>query len=271
MILAPALMAAAGAAVAVGLPAPARLMALGVRPRRTPVTSRRRPDPGVLLTLAGAGVVTVALGPALAALALGAAVLGRRARLTRAGQRERSAERDQAVEACAVLAGELRSGRSPAEALGAAASVAAGPVASALEAAAGAARLGGDVPLALAAGAAASAVPAVLLGLSACWTVCSATGSGVAAAVDRFEEALRAEQAQLRAVDAELAGPRATAGLLAVLPLAGIGLAGALGAHPLRVLLETPVGLVALTAGLGLDLLGVWWTGRLVMSAGGAR
>jgi tight adherence protein B len=112
-------------------------------------------------------------------------------------------------------------------------------------------------------------VPEVLRALAACWTVCAGSGSGLAAAVERLEEGLRAEQSQRRAVDAELAGPRATAGLLAVLPAGGLLLAAGLGADPLSVLLTTPVGLLCLTAGLALDAVGLWWTGRLVAAAGG--
>ena len=112
-------------------------------------------------------------------------------------------------------------------------------------------------------------MPEVLRALGACWTVCAGSGAGLASAVERLEEGLRADAAQRRAVDAELAGPRATAGLLAVLPAGGLLLAAGLGADPLRVLLTTPVGLLCLTVGLALDGLGLWWTGRLVASAGG--
>jgi tight adherence protein B len=114
-----------------------------------------------------------------------------------------------------------------------------------------------------------SGVAPLLRSLSACWTVCATSGSGLAAAVERLAEGLRAEQAQRRAVDAELAGPRATAGLLAVLPGAGLLMAAGLGADPLHVLLETPLGLVCLVLGLGLDGLGVLWTSRLVARAAG--
>ena len=270
MTIAPALLTGAAAAVAIGLPTPTRL-GLFETGESTLARSHRYGGAWVgLLALVGLIGVAAALGPALAIVAFGAVTLGRRARSTRTARRGREAERHRAVEACAVLAGELRSGRVPADALAAAAAVATGPSAVALERAGSAARLGGDVPAALAMGAATSAVPAFLLGLSACWRVCSATGSGIAAAVDRLEQALRAEQEQRRAVDAELAGPRASAGLLAVLPLAGIGLAAGLGADPVHVLLHTPLGLVALAAGLGLDLLGLWWTGQLVRAAGGA-
>ncbi|MCW2715985.1 MAG: hypothetical protein JWN88_3032 [Frankiales bacterium] len=115
-----------------------------------------------------------------------------------------------------------------------------------------------------------TAVPELLRALAACWTVCSSSGSGLATAVERLEEGLRAEQARRRAVDAELAGPRATAALLAVLPLAGMVLATGLGADPVAMLLHTPLGLVCLSGGLLLDALGLWWTARLVARAGRA-
>ena len=273
MAIVSALMAGAAMAVAIGLPTPTRLGLLDTVESGVARSPRHGGGPGGLLALVGViGVIGIAAAvrPAPAAVAIVSIVLGG-ARSTRVARRHRDAERNQAVEACAVLAGELRSGRVPAEALTAAAAVATGPSAVALEAAGSAARLGGDVPAALAVGAKASAVPAFLFGLAACWRVCNATGSGIAAAVDRLEQALRAEQEQRRAVDAELAGPRASAALLAVLPAAGVGLAAGLGADPVHVLLYTPLGLVALAVGLGLDLLGLWWTGRLVEAAGGAR
>jgi tight adherence protein B len=219
---------------------------------------------GAVLVLGGAG--TRLLVPLLLAAA-GAAVVSR-LRRTRPLAAARRDERARAVEACAALAGELRAGRAPADALDAAAGLATGPSAVALRTAAGAVRLGGD-PAPSLRSAPDSAVPEVLRALAACWAVCAGSGAGLAAAVERLEEGLRAEQAQRRAVDAELAGPRATAGLLAVLPAGGLLLAAGLGADPLSVLLTTPVGLLSLVVGLALDAAGVWWTGRLVASAGG--
>lgn len=258
-------LAAAAVGVLVALPPTAglRLSALASRGRtgRTPGRWGRLLLVAPLLLLVG--------GPVPALLGLAGAVVARRWWAGRVEQRERARERATAVEACGVLAGELRAGRPPDEALATAAQVAAGPCGAALRAAGAAAGLGGDVPATLAAAARGSAVPQVLRALAACWTVCAATGSGLAAAVERLEEGLRAEQAQRRALAAELAGPRATAALLAGLPLVGLLLAAALGADPLRVLLHTPLGLVCLVAGLGLDLLGVLWTSRLAARAGG--
>jgi tight adherence protein B len=270
-VLLAAAFAAAAAALLVALPQPGQLRFEDLH--REPGAARVSRSGGVAvlprrLALLPAVPLAFALGPVLAGLAVVGLVLAQRSLRLRIARRTAAGERSRAVEACGTLAAELRAGRDPGQALAAAAEVAAGPSAATLAAAAAAARLGGDVPAALMA-AGDSAVEAVLRALAACWTVCAASGSGLAAAVERLEEGLRAEQAQRRAVDAELAGPRATAGLLAVLPAAGLLLAAGLGADPLHVLLATPLGLVCLVLGLGLDALGVLWTGRLVARAGG--
>jgi tight adherence protein B len=232
----------------------------------------------LLLLLAGAGSVLLLGVPTLLVLLLVAGVvLARRAAHRRAACRRRERERQRAVEACAALAAELRAGRTAAEALSVAARLATGPSEVALAAASSTAGLGGDVPTVLRAAADAgapagqpTAVPELLRGLAACWAVCATSGSGLAAAVERLEEGLRSAADQRRAVQAELAGPRATAAMLAVLPGVGVVLAWGLGADPVGVLLHTPVGQVCLVGGLVLDAAGVAWTGRLVDRAGGA-
>ena len=272
-----AALASASVVVLFGVPSPGALRVHAVlRPEGQRMRSRpaaparaRTALPAALLVCAAAAVA-VAVPRVLVPLLLAAAGTGAVARLRRSRARAaaRRDERSRAVEACAALAGELRAGRAPADALDAAAELGGGPFAAALRTAARAVRLGGDPAPSLRA-TPDCAVPEVLRALAACWSVCAGSGAGLAAAVERLEEGLRAEQAQRRAVDAELAGPRATAGLLAVLPAGGLLLAAGLGADPFTVLLATPVGLLCLTVGLGLDALGLWWTGRLVTAAGG--
>lgn len=227
-------------------------------------------SPRAALLAGVAGVPALLLrGPVAGVLAVLAVHVALRARATRAARRGRRDERAGAVEACAALSSELRAGRTPADALDVAASAAVGAVAVGMREGAAAARLGADVPAALVRVAGASAAPELLHGLAACWRVCSATGSGLATAVDRLADGLARAEAQRRHVDAELAGPRATAVLLATLPLAGIALAAGLGARPVHVLLDTSVGVGCLTLGLALEAVGLWWTGRIVASAGG--
>lgn len=189
------------------------------------------------------------------------------ARAPRWRRRDLARERARAIEAAGVLAGELRAGRPAAAALAAAAGVAVGGTAVVLRSAAAAVERGGDVERLLVAGAPGCASPTLLRGLAACWSVCATSGAGLAAAVERLQEAERDAEQRRQAVRAELAGPRATAGLLAVLPLLGVALASALGAAPLRVLFGTPVGRASLVVGAVLDLIGVLWTRRLVARA----
>lgn len=244
--------------------AAAAVVVLLVRP------SRLSPAPTLPWSRAVWGLPPVALvvgGPALGVVAAVALVVVRRTHRSQALAREAENERAGAVEALSALAAELRAGRPAAAALAAAADVATGPFGRALRAASAGGDLGADPSAYLLREADRSAVPHVLRGLAACWSVCSDSGGALAPAVERLEEAVRAERAQQQAVAAELAGPRATAVLLAGLPLAGLLLAAALGADPLHVLLHTPLGGGCLLGGGALDLLGLWWTGRIVAAA----
>lgn len=270
IVLLSAALAAAAAGVLLAVPSPGRVR-LGPIVRGAagpPLAVLRRRPPYLGAGIAALPVALVA-GPVAAVVCGGALVGVARWRRAVAARQAGAAERAGAVEAAAALAAELSAGRVPADALAAAADVAVGPARSALQAAAAAARLGGDVPAALVHAAPSSAVAAVLRSLAACWAVCATSGTGLAAAVSRLEEGLRADAARRRALDAELAGPRATAWLLAVLPVFGLLMAAGLGADPLHVLLHTPVGWVCLAGGVLLDAAGLLWTSRLVARAGG--
>ncbi|MGW6056850.1 type II secretion system F family protein [Streptomyces sp. NPDC055189] len=229
--------------------------------------------------LAGGAAVAL-LGESLVPLVLGAAgvPLIRRVRRAR-GARLRGERRAAAVIAlCGALAGEVRAGRQPGEALRAAADGGfglgdagdrAGAMAGLGEARAGvlaAARFGGDVPGALEEAAREPGAQG-LLGLAACWRVAVDRGAGLAAGLERLEGALRAERDQRADLRAQLAGARSTAVMLAGLPVLGLLMGGALGASPLRVLLHTGAGLGCLAVGGVLEGVGVWWALRIVRGA----
>lgn len=133
-------------------------------------------------------------------------------------------------------------------------------------AAAGRARFGGDVPAALRS-AANQAGADGLAGAAACWQVAVDGGAGLADGLDRIAAVQRAEHAEREDLRAQLAGPRSTAVLLALLPLLGVLLGTGFGADPLRVLLHTPAGLACLVSGGLLEWAGLAWTGRIVRSA----
>lgn len=224
---------------------------------------------GLLAALLAGAAVGLLVRPRRSLRRLAAPARRPALRLPRRRRADAARERARAAEACAALAGELRAGRPPDAALAVAASVAVGRTGAALSAAAAAHGVGGDVAGVLRAGADGAAAPGLLRGLAACWSLCAGTGSGLARAVEHLERAERDAEDRRRAVEAELAGPRATAGLLAGLPVLGALLASGLGAQPLGVLLGTAVGRVCLVLGVGLDVLGVLWTRRLLARAVG--
>jgi tight adherence protein B len=104
----------------------------------------------------------------------------------------------------------------------------------------------------------------VVLSVAAAWALADDVGAPLADLLDELGAGLRAEAEVDAEVDAALAGPRATAQLLAVLPVAGIGLGELIGAEPLSVLLTTPVGRLSGAVGIALAVGGQLWTRRLV-------
>ncbi|WP_433857496.1 type II secretion system F family protein [Streptomyces kronopolitis] len=224
-------------------------------------------DVGRELWCLPAGLVLGVLGgsvlPPLASVA--AAFLVRRWLAARGAVRARDRRAAAVITLCAAVAGELRAGRQPAQALLAAGAPGLGAAGSGVIAAA---RYGGDVPQALRA---AGRLPGAegLTGMAACWQVAVEGGAGLACGLERIASGLRAQREQRDELRAQLAGPRATALMLALLPGGGLLMGSALGADPLRVLLHTPAGWGCLVIGGLLEWGGVVWTARIVAAAEG--
>ncbi|MFF8643435.1 type II secretion system F family protein [Streptomyces sp. NPDC015345] len=259
-----------------------------------------------------AGVAVAILGESLLPVVAGAAgvPVAARVRRARGARRERDRRGDAVIALCGALAGEVRAGRQPGEALrvvlgeggvgglglggggsgglnfeegnsggfdfgrGGAGGFGLGKGGVGERDGAGrgavlaAARFGGDVPGALVEAAREPGAEG-LLGLAACWRVAVDRGAGLAAGLERLEGALRVERDQRADVNAQLAGARSTAAMLAGLPVLGLLMGSALGAEPLRVLLHTGAGLGCLVAGGVLEGAGVWWALRIVRGAEG--
>ncbi|MEU9522955.1 type II secretion system F family protein [Streptomyces sp. NPDC048224] len=219
-----------------------------------------------------AGLVLALLGDSVLPIVAGAAGVPmlRRARLAGRQRRAREHRQDAVIALCGTLAGEVRAGRQPGEALLCAAHDGSahdsGGLGDARSTVLAAARFGGDVPAALTAAAGQPGAEG-LRGLAACWRVAVDQGAGLAAGLDRLEGALRAERDQRSDLRAQLAGARATAVMLAGLPVLGLLLGVAIGSDPLRVLLHTGAGLGCLLAGGVLESVGVWWVTRIVRGA----
>ncbi|WP_428957598.1 type II secretion system F family protein [Streptomyces sp. cg35] len=225
---------------------------------------KRRPEwgcvaGGLVIGLLGASVVPLVIG----ACAVPGAARVRRAREAR-GDRERRG--DAVIGLCGLMAGEVRAGRQPGEALAVAVRESAALSGAGSAAVVAAARFGGDVSGALREAAREPGAEG-LHGLAACWRVAVDRGAGLAAGLERLSGALRAERDQRADLKAQLAGPWSTAVMLAGLPVLGLLLGSAMGAQPLRVLLHTGAGVGCLVVGGVLEAVGMWWAVRVVRGA----
>jgi tight adherence protein B len=93
------------------------------------------------------------------------------------------------------------------------------------------------------------------------------TGAPLSDTALRLAGGLRSEQAAAEERLTALAGPRAGASVLTLLPIAGLGLGALLGGHPGRVLLGTAPGRVCLVLGGVLWVAGRFWTRALIRRA----
>ena len=224
----------------------------------------RLPDPtrllrgrgGLLLPALLAGAAGLVLStPVVAVLVAGSAAAAGRA----VQQRARAAAGERGtralVEALGVLVAELRAGRPLGDATDTA--VAGCPDAT----------VAGVLGPVLRLGEAPAGADAALVRIAAAVRLSAGTGcslAGVAAAVeDDLRARLRAEE-ELRSA---VAGPRASATVLAGLPVLGLLMGSGVGADPWRMLTTTGPGTLLLVLGVALELAGIAWTGRLVRRA----
>ena len=158
------------------------------------------------------------------------------------------------LEVCDLLAAELLAGRPPGEAL-ALASRQWPPLAPVSEAFA----LGSDVPTALRL--VAESVPGAgdLRVVAGAWQVAHHSGHGLAKALERVARGIRSRRRTRRVVESELASARATARLVAVLPVAVLTMGSGAGGDPWTFLLGTPIGIGCLVVGGLLTALGLAW------------
>lgn len=168
------------------------------------------------------------------------------------------------LEVCDVLGAELAAGRPTGTALATAATHWA-PLAPVVEAF----HLGADVPEAWRRLAAGRPGARDLRLVAAAWQVSQQTGHGLARALARTARGIRARRRTQWVVESELASARATARLVALLPVATLAMGSGAGGSPWRFLLGTPLGLGCLAAGVLLMTLGLLWIERIASRAAG--
>jgi tight adherence protein B len=248
------------------------LVSLSSSPRRrlTPSTPDRR-----WVRLAGArhagriaagcaavaAAVLLPVTTVLAAAVVGATTMLRRRKRRRS--RQATGEGRTLETALDVLVGELRVGAHPVHAFGVAADETGGTVAASLRAVGARARLGADVAAGLRAAARSSALPAHWDRLAVCWQLASDHGLAIATLMRAAQRDIAERQRFATRVASGMAGARATAAILAGLPLLGVLLGQLIGARPLGFLLSGHVGGWLLVVGSTLACGGLLWSDRI--------
>lgn len=185
-------------------------------------------------------------------------------------------EEQAAIEGLGVLVAELRAGRPADEALSAAGRHCGHPaVGSWIGQLGRGLRLGDrmdgrfvDVRAPPAAGSVKGAVVAdwqssLLAGLA----LSQQSGCALSDVITAVEADLAGRCRQRGELRAAASGQRATAGLLAGLPVLGLLMGSGIGAEPVRILTATPIGHILLMSGVGLELAGLAWSAGMTRRA----
>lgn len=215
-----------------------------------------------ILGVALIGVARLSLALAAAAVLLGLTAARRYRRRRRAIRRRH--ERQLIAAGLEVLVGELRAGAHPVDAFTAAATETDGVVARTLLTVASRARYGADVSAGLREAARTSASPDCWERIAVCWTLAAEHGLAMATLMDAAHHDVVSRQRFSDTIHAGLSGARATAAILAAMPLIGVLLGGLIGAHPVSFLLGGRLGAVLLILGVALMCAGVIWADRII-------
>jgi tight adherence protein B len=162
-----------------------------------------------------------------------------------------------------VLVGELRVGAHPARAFSVAADETDGSVADSCRAVAARARLGADVTAGLRSVANTSALSAQWDRLAVCWQLGCEHGLAICTLMRAAQRDIVEPQRFSGSVMAAMAGARATAAILASLPVLSMLLGQLIGAEPLAFLLDGRAGGWLLVVGVTLVSGGLLWSDRI--------
>ncbi len=234
--------------------------------RLTPEASARR---SMSRSAAGwvAGCVALSIAVLLplttdVAFAVAAATVALRCH--RRNRRRGSAAENQTLQsAMDLLIGELRVGAHPVRAFSVAAAESAGTVATAFRAVAARATLGADVAAGLRGAGRLSSLPVQWDRLAVCWQLAAQHGLGISVLMRAAQRDIVSRQRFSTRLATKLAGARATATILAALPVLGVLLGQLIGAQPLRFLLGGHAGGGLLVVGTTLACGGLLWSDQI--------
>ena len=255
-----------GLAVIIWRPPGRLLTGLRAVPRPDPAVRRRRVS-WRLIAAAAVFVCVVVLARSVAHVFIGAAVLaaavtGYQLWSIRRAQARREARRGFVRAALDALADALRAGLTPAAAVAQvddSEEQLLAPVRAAIT-------MGGDVPDALRQTAARPGAE-TLNAVASAWQIAERCGAPLAEVLDSLSENAGHERELQRQVAAGVGPARATAHLMAFLPVFGVVIGRGLGTDPIAIMTGTALGAACLFMGVCLACAGLWWVERISAGA----
>ena len=232
-----------------------------LRPHQRLQPARPRALGCIAVGISAVASVLLSLTTVLAVVVVGVTVSLR----YRRHRRMRRAARDgHTLEAALdVLVGELRAGSHPVRAFHTAADESVGDVAVSLRSVAARARLGADVAAGLRDAGGSSALSGHWDRLALCWQLASDNGLAIATLMRSAQRDIAERQRFSAQVSSSLAGARATAVILAGLPVLGVLMGQLIGARPLAFLVGGHAGGWLLVLGAVLTCGGLLWADRI--------
>jgi tight adherence protein B len=99
------------------------------------------------------------------------------------------------------------------------------------------------------------------------WDVAEQSGGPIADAMNNLSRTFAIADRHRRDIELAFAGPRATAKLVNLLPVACLGLAQCFGLNPIGAIATKPLASISFAVGLGLLVLGRFWSRRILAKA----
>jgi len=96
------------------------------------------------------------------------------------------------------------------------------------------------------------------------WAVAEQSGGPIADAMNNLSRTFTLAERHRRQIELAFAGPRATAKLVNLLPVACLGLAQCFGLNPIGAIATKPLASICFAVGLGLLVLGRFWSQRIL-------
>jgi len=99
------------------------------------------------------------------------------------------------------------------------------------------------------------------------WSLVSKSGGSIAEVMQNLSDSFKSAERHLREIELAFAGPKSTARLVSLLPIAALGLAQCFGLNPVGAIFTKPLAFISVALGVILMILGRFWTKSILQKA----